>query len=404
MTSIRLRLNKSHRAGEERCSLVFLVNHNHRSKQFQTGIHLYENDFDVQHEAFLTDGSSHFSPEDINEMQERVTLMRDNITALATNLDATDEAYAMKDLVLDDIASAPSSLYLIKEFDAIILRKETEGNYGMASAFRSSRRSLERFLNGTDIDLSQVNVQFLRDYETFLLNEGVSRNTAAYYLRNVRSLFNSVARANRAMLYYPFKTFKIAPSHTVHRSLDRDSLLKLTDAKFGVHERHLEFARDIFLFSFYTRGMSLVDIIFLKKSDIVGGVINYLRHKSKQPMRIAIIEPLTALIEKYRNESLYVLPIIKSDSSKNNYTQYRLALSRINRNLKVVGERLGFTEKLTTDVARHSWAVRAQATGSPVSVISEGLGHSSEKITKLYLSGFGESSIDRLNDEVVKLR
>lgn len=80
-------------------------------------------------------------------------------------------------------------------------------------------------------------------------------------------------------------------------------MVLLVHCTFSPSEPLLEFARDIFLFSFYTRGMSLVDIVFLRKEHIFDNAIHYVRHKSSQPLRITITEPLAALIAKYDNDS-----------------------------------------------------------------------------------------------------
>lgn len=101
--------------------------------------------------------------------------------------------------------------------------------------------------------------------------------------------------------------------------------------------------------------MSLVDIVFLRKEHIFDNAIHYVRHKSSQPLRITITEPLAALIAKYDNDSPYIFPILRDDAPFSHYDQYRSALARINRNLKRVGLKLGLTTPLTTYVARHTW-------------------------------------------------
>ena len=180
-------------------------------------------------------------------------------------------------------------------------------------------------------------------------------------------------------------------------------MVLLVHCTFSPSEPLLEFARDIFLFSFYPRGMSLVDIVFLRKEHIFDNAIHYVRHKSSQPLRITITEPLAALIAKYDNDSPYIFPILRDNAPFSHYDQYRSALARINRNLKRVGLKLGLTTPLTTYVARHTWATLAKQCGAPVAVISEGLGHASEKITHIYLKEFDSDVLDRINEIVTRL-
>lgn len=143
-----------------------------------------------------------------------------------------------------------------------------------------------------------------------------------------------------------------------------------------------------------------MDIVFLKRSR---QEIDYYRKKTKQRLRIGLTPQLSALINKYDNNTEYVFPILNPNSPKPLYKQYRLALERVNRNLKQVGRMLGIETKLTTYVARHSWATQARRSGAPMAVISEGLGHTSEETTRIYLQKFDQSILDKVNEQLSEL-
>ena len=160
-------------------------------------------------------------------------------------------------------------------------------------------------------------------------------------------------------------------------------------------------ARDLFMFSFYARGMPFVDIVFLKHDSIINGIIYYERNKTGQRMQVRVIPPLAALIEKYRSSYPYVLPYITSFSDRTSYMQYRYALGNVNRLLKRLGRRLHLPLVLTTYVARHSWATIAKEEGFSIASISEGLGHTSEATTQIYLQSFNSEVIDKINEQVV---
>ena len=77
------------------------------------------------------------------------------------------------------------------------------------------------------------------------------------------------------------------------------------------HAPSVEFARDMFLMSFYLRGMSFIDMAFLKKSDLKYGSITYRRRKTGQRLVIAWTAEMQQLLDKYpENETEYLLPII----------------------------------------------------------------------------------------------
>ncbi|MCM0265499.1 tyrosine-type recombinase/integrase, partial [Bacteroides fragilis] len=121
------------------------------------------------------------------------------------------------------------------------------------------------------------------------------------------------------------------------------------------------------------------------------------------PIRVGIIPALQSLLDKYDNDSVYVLPFIGSSQGEPSYTEYRKLLSLVNSSLKEVGRMLGISTPLTTYVARHSWATIAKQEGAPIAAISEGLGHTTEKTTRIYLRSFDAGVIDDINMRVVNL-
>ena len=165
----------------------------------------------------------------------------------------------------------------------------------------------------------------------------------------------------------------------------------------------LDIARDLYLFSFYAQGMAFVDIVFLKKKNIRDGILSYRRHKSQQLIHIVVTLQMQKLIDKYANDSEYVFPIIDASISTSIYDQYRLALGRINRYLKKLTSQLNIRVRLTTYTARHTWATLARESGAPISIISAGLGHTSEEMTRVYLKEFDQETLAQVNRIVTNL-
>ncbi len=151
----------------------------------------------------------------------------------------------------------------------------------------------------------------------------------------------------------------------------------------------------------YTRGMSFVDIAYLKKKDLQNGTLTYRRRKTGQQLFIKWEKPMQEIIDKYPvNDTPYLLPIIKK--TENERSQYRNALHTINDNLKKVAELAGLQTNLTLYVARHSWASAAKSKNIPISVISEGMGHDSESTTQIYLASLDNSLIDKANEIILR--
>ena len=178
------------------------------------------------------------------------------------------------------------------------------------------------------------------------------------------------------------------------------TLFKLELAK----NSSLELARDIFIFSFCTRGMAFVDIAYLKKSNIQDGMIHYARHKTGQLLSIKIEPNIADIINRYRlnkNDSPYVFPIIKSTAPAVAYDEYRKGINLYNRQLKELSKMLSLDSPLSSYTARHSWATAARKHNAPISVISAGLGHTSEKTTQIYLTSLDNNEIDSINQGII---
>ena len=113
------------------------------------------------------------------------------------------------------------------------------------------------------------------------------------------------------------------------------------------------------------------------------------------------IEPqLQRLIDRYRNASPYILPILAKDDS---YTNYRQQQRELNKFIRKIGVLLNLPEPLTFYVARHSWATLARDCGTPLTVISAGMGHTSERTTRIYLTQLDHNIIDRANRKIIDL-
>ena len=272
----------------------------------------------------------------------------------------------------------------------------------MAAAYKSTRSSLARFLNNSDIRLSMIDLHFIREYEDFLYSSGVTSNTVSYYLRNLRTLYNqAMVDGFHPRREYPFVKAQTRPAKTVKRALTRENLRSLANLRLE-NAPGLMFACDLYLFSFYAQGMAFVDIVLLKKSNVCNGILTYSRHKSKQLIRIAVTPQMKEIMDKYETEGEYIFPILNSQYPSE-YKQYRLALGRINRHLKKIATMIDIEVPLTTYTARHTWATLARECGAPVSVISAALGHTSEEMTRIYLKEFDVSLLDKINSMVTNL-
>ena len=402
MATVKLKLHKNRLLKDGTYPLVFQIIHNRRKKVLYTKYRVRESDFDPASEKIRTDNERQLSGRSMLRMNRELNKERKVLLSKIAFYEDHGIDFGVEDL--DDRSSRRHNVYLLQYMNRQIREKILARRNGTAAAYKSTHSSLQKYLGRKDVRASEINPMFVRKYEDFLHKQQVSANTVAFYMRNLRTIYNNILQDGFTTTgESPFKATRTTVHKTVKRALSKKNMGLLVHCTFSQSERLLEFARDVFLFSFYTRGMSLVDIVFLRKDQLYDNAVHYVRHKSSQPLRIAITEQLAALIAKYDNDSPYVFPILEGESPASQYERYRSALARINRNLKKVGKKLGLTTPLTTYVARHTWATLAKQCGAPVAVISEGLGHASEKVTHIYLKEFDSSVLDRINEMVTRL-
>ena len=220
-------------------------------------------------------------------------------------------------------------------------------------------------------------------------------------MRGLRAIYNRAVEKELTVQRSPFKHVYTGIDKTVKRAVPLKIIRQIRDLDLSLYPV-MDYARDVFMFSFYTRGMSFVDMAFLKKKDLQNSILSYRRHKTNQQLFIKWEKPMQELIDKYDTTgSPYLLPIIKSNG-KDERRQYKIEAHRINRNLKKIGEQLGLAIPLTTYVARHGWASIAKSKNIPIATISEAMGHDSETTTRIYLASLDTSAVDKANRLILK--
>lgn len=399
---MKIMLNKARQLNNGTYPLVAQLLRFRKKRLIYSSLHLYEDELDTLKLKVLPIKKYARSMKELRKMNTELSAFQKQIDNIIFHLDANLNDYQVDDIV-DCYNRKKRDENLDVHFDYHIERLIKQNRIGMAQAFRNTLRSLIRF-RGNNIKFSAINSRFVTSYELYLQSIGLSPNTVCYYIRNLKSLYHLVIKEGERgpSSENPFIGVRSSPHKTVKRALDRDVLRKLSQMSLE-DESHLALARDLFMFSFYTRGMAFVDMAFLRKNDICGRMIYYKRRKTGQQLQIGIIEPIERIIACYQSASEYIFPLINSVDPKKAYNEYRRALRTINRDLKILTQRIGHPFPLTTYMARHSWATQAKEHGAPLSVISEGLGHTSEKITQIYLKQFDNSVLDSINEIVSKL-
>jgi integrase len=307
--------------------------------------------------------------------------------------------------IKNTLAQKSLDILTLDFFASIISVMEESKRYGNARVYTMVSRSISNFTNCNDIPLKQITYEWLKKYESWYLSKGNTINGLSVHIRTLRSLYNMAIKEKKiALEYYPFKDYTIRHEETRKRAVDREDLLKIL--QFEPLTMRQTRAKEYFLISFYLMGASFVDIALLKVGNIINNRIEYKRQKTGKLHSILISKPLMDILSNYlkgKSENEYILNVVKSNDSKVQLTSIRDELKRYNRSLKEIAKICGIESSITSYVARHSYATGAKKLGVPTSVISESLGHSSEKTTQIYLDSFENDVVDRYHEMIIDL-
>lgn len=298
---------------------------------------------------------------------------------------------------------------------------QAKGHLGLVQNYRCACNSFRRYLTSihhVNMPISALTSDCILNYQDWLWNHGVSRNSSSCYMRSLQALFNravqqGLASGNPFTLAYTgvAKTRKRAiQDHDIKRLSNlsiANGLIRLGKSpqhkSFARNVRQLEFARDLFLFSFSCRGMTFVDLAYLRPTDIHCGHIRYTRRKTRQAIVVKIEPFMQSVINKHHIPgSPYLFPILHSLDPQKAYAQYRNALRTYNFHLHQLSAMLGSDVPLSSYVSRHTWATIAYQQQIPISVISQAMGHDSERTTQIYLKSLENNVIDEANRNLLK--
>jgi len=292
---------------------------------------------------------------------------------------------------------------LLDFFDEIIAEMETSGRISNAQAFKSTRDSLSKFA-GKKIPFQEVNLVFLEKYEVYLRGSGNQDGGIAFKMRELRSIINkAITRKIIPQEWYPFREYKLSKlkSNPAKKALTLDEFKMIRDVNIEEYP-NLQDSYNYFLFSIYTRGMNFQDMMLLKWSNIQNGRIHYTRSKTKGKFNLEIIENAQSILDYYKSQNRlteYVFPILLKEGLTHQQIFYRKTkvLKKYNSCLKELAELAGLNKKLTSYVARHSFATILKMNGTSVEKISEMMGHSDVQVTMSYLRSFDNEILDLEN-------
>lgn len=326
-------------------------------------------------------------------INDKVNLYTEHILDLKT----TNRKFTIANLI-DKVNGISSSCTVSELFEIHIKQLIQESRLKYASTFRELKNSLLEFNFHLDILFSDIDVTWLKNYEAWLRNKGLAPNSIGVRFRTLRAIYNrAIEEKIVKQEYYPFRTYKVSKLHeeTMKRAISKSDLKNIIYYK--TNDSHTQLAIDIFYFSYLCAGINFTDIAHLTIDNLIDNRLVYSRRKTKKLIKIPLQDEALNIIDKYSQaKGFYLFPFLSEFHITDIQKKDRIekSLKRVNKALKAIGEELSLPIKLTTYVARHSFATVLKRSGVSTSIISESLGHSNEKVTQVYLDSFENSQID----------
>ena len=390
MASIRVKFRPSTNATKEGVVFYQLIK-DRVCKQITTAYKLYPLEWDNER-GIINHNEAAYHRRDYLQNIERL-IMKDlnNLQRIIS------EAGDIEDIIVRYQKSIKECLLL--EFSHRIIQElQGEGRAKTALSHKTTIRSFFAFCEREDVAFDEIKPLLIKQYEQYLKSKKICNNSISFYIRTLRSIYNRAVAEGVIEQRFPFKGIYLGSDRTVKRAVDEQIISRLRALDLSKRDE-LALARDMFMFSFFARGMAFVDVAHLSKDNIKGDYIVYQRHKTGQELNIRLEPCLKNIITRYLNKVIdnkYLFPILVGINPN-----YESALRLQNKRLKKISELMGLDSELTSYVARHSWATLAKKRGIPTQVISESMGHNNEKTTLIYLSSLDRSVIDQANAKLI---
>ena len=235
-----------------------------------------------------------------------------------------------------------------------------------------------------DIHLSELNYQFITDFERFLRSHtptdhrrGLANNGVMKHLERLRKMIGLGIKLEW-LERDPFQQYQLKFQRVERGYLTDEELSAIEKKTFSIER--LQMVKNMFVFACYT-GLSYSDLIQLKPENIQIGIdgeswIKTNRQKTKTPVTTPLLPEAMELILRYKNDP-------RANSTGTIFPC--ISNQKLNSYLKEIADLCSINKNLTFHLARHTFATTVTLTnGVPIETVSKMLGHTKIATTQIY--------------------
>ena len=290
------------------------------------------------------------------------------------------------------------------------------GQHGSVDAYKPVLAKLrdytQRTTHRSTLPFDELTVVFLRGFHTYLVKvHGNGQNTISKNLGYIRTvLYIAIREGLFPQEKNPFFQLTLKTKRAKSSRLTIEEIWRLEDLELG--PGLLNDVRNYFIFAFYAAGMRVSDVIQLVGDHIrqVRGIyrIEYTMTKTADPsFSMPLMGKAEEILRFYgwpdvaRDE--YIFPIMPQHVRRGTEEAFRERKKKtalLNKYLKELAAICEIDTRLTTHVARHSWAAFMDDNNLPVQRIQQTLSHKDAKTTQVYLHSLRSGMFD---DELIRV-
>lgn len=345
--------------------------------------------------------------EKINKFIDKYKVIISNVI---DNLEDENIPYTLQDVIYE-IKNHKGDVKAISYTDFqenIIENLKKSDKIGTARVERDTLNSLQNFFGKDQIGFNEIRYLSLKNYEAHCIAKGNKPATIGIRMRTIRNVFNQAIKGKVIKeKQYPFKDYKISQIKSTSK---KEFLTKKEIKSLNAYEptdQYQEFAKDMFLFSYYSRGINFIDLMQLEKNSVTNKNISYYREKTGVAVKFKLNDTTEKIIEKYRSEpeSKFIFSILKTNNPSKTYLKnksQKYLTVYVNKYLKNIMTKLEINKNITYYCARHSFATALKFENVSIEIIREALGHKDINSTMSYLNSLPDAKLDKIIEDVIK--
>lgn len=307
---------------------------------------------------------------------------------LRAKIEQVKDHYNTHQVINPKVAIHGSDFFNFAEmFIKIYDNDENEGTY---LTYKSKLNKLEEFIGKRELSFDEITIRFINSYIVHRKAQGNRINTIATDLKKIRAIINQAVKEE--LIDYrqnPFLKIKIESERTGKEKLTEKELndIRVLDLTPG---EWLWDARNIFLFCLNCMGERIGAVLRLKKANLRGNTLSYLKGKGKKSKNVELTPEAKKILSCYPDTKEYLFPYLEGTDGKLQAVKKYTAV--INKALKSVALKAGIERNISTHVARHTLTKILADKGVAMRTLQGMLDHSTVATTEHYAGDLSDKS------------